>query len=161
MCNEAIRRDVDCRLNKTSIVSMQSFFKSKIEIAEHTINRKTQNLRRLEAQRNNLNARVRLLREELQLLQEPGSYVGEVVKIMGKTKVLVKTQPEGKYIVDLANDIKIEDLRPNLRVALRSDCECGSMFVIDVLESLTRLSVFPQPTSFIASFLQRQTLSSR
>ncbi|CAD6589284.1 MAG: 26S proteasome regulatory subunit 8, partial [Cyphobasidiales sp. Tagirdzhanova-0007] len=97
-----------------------NFFKSKIEVAEHSINRKTQNLRRLEAQRNNLNARVRLLREELQLLQEPGSYVGEVVKIMGKNKVLVKTQPEGKYIVDIAADIKVEDLRPNLRVALRT-----------------------------------------
>jgi 26S proteasome regulatory subunit T6 len=44
-----------------------------------------------------LNARVRLLREELQLLQEPGSYVGEVVKVMGRKKVLVKVQPEGKY----------------------------------------------------------------
>lgn len=33
---------------------------------------------------------VRALREELQLLQEPGSYVGEVVKVMGKSKVLVK-----------------------------------------------------------------------
>ena len=40
---------------------------------------------------------VRLLREELQLLQEPGSHVGEVVKVMGKKKVLVKVQPEGKY----------------------------------------------------------------
>lgn len=35
---------------------------------------------------------VRMLREELQLLQEPGSYVGEVVKVMGKTKVLVKVR---------------------------------------------------------------------
>jgi ATP-dependent 26S proteasome regulatory subunit len=33
---------------------------------------------------------VRMLREELQLLQEPGSYVGEVIKVMGKTKILVK-----------------------------------------------------------------------
>lgn len=40
---------------------------------------------------------VRLLREELQLLHEPGSYVGEVIKVMGKNKVLVKVQPEGKY----------------------------------------------------------------
>lgn len=40
---------------------------------------------------------MRLLREELQVLQEPGSYVGEVVKVMGKKKVLVKVQPEGKY----------------------------------------------------------------
>jgi ATP-dependent 26S proteasome regulatory subunit len=33
-----------------------------------------------------------MLREESQLLQEPGSYVGEVVKVMGKNKVLVKVQ---------------------------------------------------------------------
>ena len=46
---------------------------------------------------------MRLLREELQLLQEPGSYVGEVVKVMGKTKVLCKVHPEGKYVVDIAN----------------------------------------------------------
>lgn len=33
---------------------------------------------------------MRLLREELQLLQEQGSYVGEVVRVMDKKKVLVK-----------------------------------------------------------------------
>lgn len=76
---------------------LTTYFTSKIEQAEHLIHSRTQNLRRLEAQRNALNARVRLLREELQLLQEPGSYVGEVVKVMGKKKVLVKVQPEGKY----------------------------------------------------------------
>jgi len=93
---------------------IKSYYQAKIEAAETEINQKTQNLRRLEAQRNALNARgalitypqyycalipylVRLLREELQLLHEPGSYVGEVVKVMGKSKVLVKVQPEGKY----------------------------------------------------------------
>ena len=40
---------------------------------------------------------VRLLREELGLLQQPGSYVGGVVKVMGTKKVLVKVHPEGKY----------------------------------------------------------------
>lgn len=54
-------------------------------------------LRRLEAQRNDYNSRVRLLREELGLLQQPGSYVGEVVKVMGTKNVLVKVHPEGKY----------------------------------------------------------------
>lgn len=33
---------------------------------------------------------VKSCREELHLLQEPGSHVGEVVKVMGKSKVLVK-----------------------------------------------------------------------
>jgi len=46
---------------------------------------------------------VRLLREELGLLQQPGSYVGEVVKVMGTKKVLVKVHPEGKYGRSLEN----------------------------------------------------------
>jgi ATP-dependent 26S proteasome regulatory subunit len=53
---------------------------------------------------------VRLLREELQLLSEPGSYVGEVVKVMGKDKVLVKVQPEGKYSEYLLNRPKASDI---------------------------------------------------
>jgi 26S proteasome regulatory subunit T6 len=36
---------------------VQSYYQAKIEAAELTINQKTQNLRRLEAQRNALNAR--------------------------------------------------------------------------------------------------------
>ncbi|KAE9452245.1 hypothetical protein C3L33_15854, partial [Rhododendron williamsianum] len=54
------------------------------------VRQKSHNLSRLEAQRNDLNSKVRMLKEELQLLQEAGSYVGEVVKVMGKSKVLVK-----------------------------------------------------------------------
>jgi len=63
-----------------------------LNIHEHQLllRQKTHNLNRLEAQCNELNSRVRMLREELQLLQEPDSYVGEVVKVMGKNKVLVK-----------------------------------------------------------------------
>lgn len=69
------------------------YFDGKIEELELELREKQDNLRRLEAQRNELNAKVRSLREELQLLQEPGSYVGEVVKVMGKKKVLVKVCP--------------------------------------------------------------------
>ncbi|KAK9759837.1 26S proteasome regulatory subunit 8, partial [Basidiobolus ranarum] len=99
---------------------IKSFYKAKIEECELTINEKTQNLRRLEAQRNALNTKVRLLREELQLLQEPGSYVGEVVKLMGKKKALVKIHPEGKYVVDIDADIDIAQVTPTTRVALRN-----------------------------------------
>jgi 26S proteasome regulatory subunit T6 len=64
---------------------------------------------------------VRMLREELQLLQEQGSYVGEVVKAMDKKKVLVKVHPEGKFVVDIDKNIDINDIKPNCRVALRND----------------------------------------
>lgn len=41
---------------------------------------------------NNINFSVRFIKEELQKLSEHGSYVGEVVKVMGKKKVLVKVE---------------------------------------------------------------------
>jgi 26S proteasome regulatory subunit T6 len=62
-----------------------------------------------------------MLREELQLLQEQGSYVGEVVKPMDKKKVLVKVHPEGKFVVDLDKNIDINDVTANSRVALRNE----------------------------------------
>ncbi|KAK5850841.1 hypothetical protein PBY51_001683 [Eleginops maclovinus] len=100
---------------------LRQYYLSKIEELQLTVNDKSQNLRRLQAQRNELNAKVRLLREELQLLQEQGSYVGEVVRVMDKKKVLVKVHPEGKFVVDVDKNIDINDVTANCRVALRND----------------------------------------
>ncbi|KAH3714997.1 hypothetical protein DPMN_057700 [Dreissena polymorpha] len=76
---------------------IKQYYSSKIESLQLVVTDKTQNLRRLEAQRNELNAKVRMLREELQLLQEQGSYVGEVVKPMDKKKV-VKPMDKKKVV---------------------------------------------------------------
>lgn len=78
-------------------MALDNFYNNKIESMKLEIIQGQAILRRLEAQRNEYNSRVRLLREELGLLQQPGSYVGEVVKVMGTKKVLVKVHPEGKY----------------------------------------------------------------
>ena len=79
---------------KSSKSAMDTYYAAKIEELEVEVREKMLNLRRLEAQRNELNSKVRLLREELSLLQEPGSYVGEIVKVMGRKKVLVKVRPQ-------------------------------------------------------------------
>ena len=121
---------------------LKQYYVNKVEELQLTLSEKNQNLRRLQAQRNELNAKVsshffllnffplhlkipffqvRLLREELQLLQEQGSFVGEVVKAMDKKKVLVKVHPEGKFVVDVDKNIDINDVTPNCRVALRND----------------------------------------
>lgn len=117
----------------------RSYYITKIEELQLIVAEKSQNLRRLQAQRNELNAKgkvinsqltilkfqilivVRMLREELMLLQEQGSYVGEVVKPMDKKKVLVKVHPEGKFVVDIDKNIDINDVTPNCRVALRNE----------------------------------------
>ena len=78
-------------------MALDTFFHNKMESMKLEIIQGQAVLRRLEAQRNEYNSRVRLLREELGLLQQPGSYVGEVVKVMSTKKVLVKVHPEGKY----------------------------------------------------------------
>ncbi|TFY71300.1 hypothetical protein EVG20_g1693 [Dentipellis fragilis] len=138
---------------------IKSYYQAKIEAAEILINQKTQNLRRLEAQRNALNARVRLLREELQLLHEPGSYVGEIVKVMGKKKVLVKVQPEGKYIVDFDPEIELASLKPTLRVALRSDSYTIHKILpnkVDPLVSLMMVEKVPDSTYEMVGGLDKQ-----
>ena len=47
-------------------VGFEPFFENKLEELENMVKERQANVRRLEAQRNELNSRVRLLREELQ-----------------------------------------------------------------------------------------------
>ncbi|KAJ2613338.1 26S proteasome regulatory subunit 8 [Coemansia sp. RSA 1365] len=135
------------------------YYLHKIQEAEQQIVDKTQNLRRLEAQRNALNAKVRLLKDELNLLQEPALSIAEVVKVIGKKKVLVKQQPEGKYVVDIADDIDITKLTPSTRVALQS--ESYKLFrilpnKIDPLVSLMMVEKVPDSTYDMIGGLDKQ-----
>jgi 26S proteasome regulatory subunit T6 len=70
--------------------SLKKFYITEIEKREAEIQDKLQNIKRLEAQRAELNSNVMRLKEELHNLHEVYSYVGEVVKVMGKKRVLVK-----------------------------------------------------------------------
>ena len=59
---------------------LRQYYITKIEDLMLTVSEKNQNLRRLQAQRNELNAKVRMLREELQLLQEQGKLILNKIK---------------------------------------------------------------------------------
>jgi 26S proteasome regulatory subunit T6 len=135
------------------------YYRAKIEELEVAARARTQNLRRLEAQRNDLNAKVRLLREELTLLQEPASHIGEVVRLMGKSKVLVKVNPDGKYVVDVDKAIDIALCTPNTRVALRNDSYVLHKILptkVDPLVSLMRVEKVPDSTYEMVGGLDRQ-----
>ena len=88
-----------------SRAGIRSYSEANIQELEATIKERQMNTRRLEAQRNVLNGQVRLLREELHMLLMPASNCGEVIKPMGKNKVLVKVGQEGKYVVDIDKDL--------------------------------------------------------
>jgi len=122
--------------------------------------REKQNVqRRLEARRNALNTEVRQLKQELTTLREPGSHVGEVVKMMGKNKVLVKVNNEGKYVVDLDPSISAADVTPTTRVALRSGTYVLHKILpnkIDPLVSLMKVEKVPDSTYDMIGGLDRQ-----
>jgi len=138
---------------------LQQYYITKIEESQMEVAEKVKDLRRLEAQRNELNAKVRMLREELQLLQEQGSYVGEVVKPMDKKKVLVKVHPEGKYVVDLDKGIEMTQISANLRVALRNDSYTLHKILpnkVDPLVSLMMVEKVPDSTYEMVGGLDKQ-----
>ena len=138
---------------------LKSYYQSKVDEMESELRLKKQNLLRLTAQRNELNSKVRALREELQLLQEPGSHVGEVVKQMDKKKVLVKCNPDGKYVVDIEKTISMDDCKPNTRVALRSDSYALHRILptqVDPLVSLMKVEKVPDSTYDMVGGLEKQ-----
>eukprot|EP00923_Selenidium_pygospionis_P036855 GHVN01064566.1.p1 GENE.GHVN01064566.1~~GHVN01064566.1.p1 ORF type:complete len:427 (+),score=76.35 GHVN01064566.1:221-1501(+) len=142
-----------------SVTGVGHYYASAIERLEATLLEKQSNKRRLDAQRNELNAKVRELREELQYLLEPGSYVGEIVKAMGQNKVLVKVNPEGKFVVDIAKNIEISQCTPNTRVALMNDSYKLHKVLpskIDPLVSLMKVEKVPDSTYEMVGGLEKQ-----
>ncbi|KHJ35944.1 putative 26s protease regulatory subunit 8 [Erysiphe necator] len=140
-------------------MALNSYFQNKIESMKLEIIHGQAVLRRLEAQRNDYNSRVRLLREELGLLQQPGSYVGEVVKVMGTKKVLVKVHPEGKYVVDVSESVDIGKLTVGKRVTLLSDTYKLEKILpssVDPLVSLMMVEKVPDSTYDMIGGLDQQ-----
>ena len=99
------------------------------------------------------------MRDELQLLQEPAGHIGEVVKQMGKNKVLVKINPDGKYIVDIDKDIDINACTPGVRVALRNDSYTLHRILptkVDPLVSLMKVEKVPDASYDMVGGLDQQ-----
>ncbi|KAH0496245.1 hypothetical protein TgHK011_003616 [Trichoderma gracile] len=140
-------------------MALDEYYRNKIEAMKLEILKGQAALRRLEAQRNDYNSRVRLLREELGLLQQPGSYVGEVVKVMSTKKVLVKVHPEGKYVVDVSDNVEISKLTPGKRVTLLSDSYKLEKMLpssVDPLVSLMMVEKVPDSTYDMIGGLDQQ-----
>lgn len=138
---------------------LYSYYIRKIEEANLRIRAKTTNLERLKARRNEVNAQVRQSREELTQLLEPASSIGEVVKQMGKSKILVKLGGDGKYVVEAEKDVDMTKLTVNTRVALRSDSYAIHRILptkVDPLVSLMKVEKVPDSTYDMVGGLKKQ-----
>ena len=138
---------------------LSTYFTAKLDELELVVRERATNVRRLEAQRNALNARVRALREELVLLQEPASHVGEVIKVMGKARVLCKVGNDSKYLCDVEPGIDMAALTANTRVALRADSYALHRVLptkVDPLVSLMKVEKVPDATYDMVGGLETQ-----
>ncbi|EKX73477.1 26S protease regulatory subunit, putative [Theileria equi strain WA] len=142
-----------------AVCGLISYYRHKIEDCEALLSQKLATRSRLEAQRNELNTRVRELKDELQCLLDSGSFVGEVVKVMCEDKVLVKISLEGKYVVDVASDIDITKCTPNTRVALMTDSYKLHKILptkVDPLVALMKVEKVPDSTYDMVGGLDEQ-----
>jgi len=127
--------------------TVRDYYRSKIQELEVKIKEKQLNFMRLQAQRNELNDQVLKLKDEVKHLLKPSSLVADVTKVLGKDAVLVKTSSEGKLIVKVDKNIKIEDLKTNTRVTLKSEEKLKINRIlpsrVDPLVSLMRVEKVP------------------
>jgi len=137
---------------------IDDYYDTKIKEIELKVKAKQINFMRLQAQRNDLNEKVIKIREELRHLLKPRNEVGEVIKILGKDKVLIKTSSDGKYIVKVDSKINIEDLRPNLRVTIGEGKKINRILPnrVDPLVSLMRVEKVPDATYDMVGGLDKQ-----
>lgn len=121
----------------TDVPSLAEYYQAKIREAKADHARKVDELQRLEVHRNGLNERVRDIFNEIHRLERDVSNVGEVCRLMGRNRVLVKLgDGDGQYVVEIdrkkvasgnrarsdgSTEIRLSDLRPGTRVALRQN----------------------------------------
>lgn len=139
---------------------LNEYYKSKIDEYEVKIAQTNSAIHILDQERQELNDQVRTLKEELNLVQDLSSTVGIVVKRMGKY-TLVKTNFDGKYLVKVEEGCKInlEDLKPGVRVALRSDNYALHRILptlVDPLVSLMMVEKVPDSTYEMVGGLEEQ-----
>lgn len=134
--------------DKPEVNTIEDYYTSKIKEIELKIKEKELNFMRLQAQRNDLNDKVIKLKDELRYLLKSANQVAEVVKILGKDAVLVKTSSDGKLIVKVDKNINVEDLKLGIRVTLGDGSKINRILPskVDPLVSLMKVEKVPDST---------------
>lgn len=143
----------------TSVVGLDTYYQLQIDQLRVKIHDKRENLKRLEAQRNEMNARVCRLKNELINLQHPALGVAEVIKVLSDTTALIKVQQEGKHIAQIHPTVDKKLLTAGARIAVHSDSQEILKVLptsVDPLVSLMRVEAVPDATYDMVGGLDKQ-----
>ncbi|GAB2223052.1 hypothetical protein Droror1_Dr00017187 [Drosera rotundifolia] len=136
------------------------YYLNRIEDKQAELRRRSDDLHRLISRCNQINDRVRMLKDELHHLEQPYSYVGEVIRVLDKSKVLVKVDTWGeRCVVDADENIDISKLTPWTRVALRQGDYAIHRILpnnIDPLVQLMKVEKVPDATYEMIGGLDQQ-----
>lgn len=109
--------------------------------------------------RNELNDEVKNLKREIQQLSQSHSFIGEVVKVIGKDKCLVKMNSEGKYLINIDPKINVLELKPNTRVVIYNNNYLLHKILksqIDPLVSIMKLESVPESNYDLIGGIKKQ-----
>lgn len=148
---------------ENSVIS--NYLEAKVKETEQKIKEKQLNFIRLEAQRNEMNRDVIRVKEELKNLLRPSQVIADIVKVMNKESVLVKTSSDGKLIVKVGDEVKLEDLKPGTRVTLKSEEKLKINRIlpkkVDPLISLMKVEKVPDSSYDMVGGLEQQVKEVR
>ncbi|KAK8794943.1 hypothetical protein WA538_005087 [Blastocystis sp. DL] len=120
-------------------------------------------MERLERQRNQLNTEVRSLQEEVRRLLMPSCSIAQVIRIVkmdGKNKAIVKDGlMDSDCVVDIDESIPIDQLKPNVRVALHAHSQKIIKVMptkVDPIVSLMKVEKVPDSTYDMCGGLDKQ-----
>lgn len=138
----------------------KDYYIAKIQEIEIKIREKKINFLRLKAQRNDINESVINLKNEFKALVKPSNTIADVIKVLGKDSVLVKTSADSKLIVKIDKDVNKEELKSGARVTLKSEERYKINRIIpskvDPLVSLMKVEKVPDSTYDMVGGLDEQ-----
>lgn len=134
------------------------YYKEKTSEIQNNLDQKKSRLSQLYKKQDELIKEIRMLKRELQSVTESCSNLGVVIKKMGNL-VLVKSQPESKYLVSVEKDVDMNKIVSGVRVALRSDTHAIHRILpssVDPLVSLMLVEKVPDSTYDMIGGLEEQ-----
>lgn len=138
----------------------KDYYIAKIQEIEIKIREKKINFLRLKAQRNDINESVINLKNEFKALVKPSNTIADVIKVLGKDSVLVKTSADSKLIVKIDKDVNKDELKSGARVTLKSEERYKINRIIpskvDPLVSLMKVEKVPDSTYDMVGGLDEQ-----
>lgn len=138
----------------------KDYYIAKIQEIEIKIREKKINFLRLKAQRNDINESVINLKNEFKALVKPSNTIADVIKVLGKDSVLVKTSADSKLIVKIDKDVNKDELKSGARVTLKSEERYKINRIIpskvDPLVSLMKVEKVPDSTYDMVGGLEEQ-----